>query len=77
MHTAGCVPQVYRKKNGMAGAIPFKSKQIVLEDEPDDKLDHASALLFGGLAEVRIGLSELSRHRVLLELQRQIGVVWE
>jgi hypothetical protein len=49
----------------------------VLESEPDDKLNHASALLFGGFAEVRVGLRELSGHRVLLELQRQISVVWE
>ena len=54
----------------MAGAIPFKSKQtVVLEDEPDDKLKRASALLFGGLAEVFIGLSDLARVGVLLELQ--------
>ena len=62
----------------MAGAIPFKFAQsVVLEDEPNDELNHASALFFGGFAEVRIGLRELSRHRVLLELQRQIGIVWE
>ena len=48
---------------------------VVLEDEPDNKLNHASALLFGGLAEVRIALSHLSRLGVLLELQRQVGVV--
>jgi len=52
-------------------------RTVVLESEPDDKLNHASALLFSGLAEVRIGLSELSRRRILLELQRQIGVVGE
>ena len=52
-------------------------KQVfVLEDEPDDELNHASALLFGGFAEVRIGLSDFSRC-VLLELQRQVVVVGE
>ena len=53
------------------------SKQTaVLEDEPDHKLDHPSTLLFGGLAEVRIGLREVPRS-ILLELERQVVVVGE
>ena len=51
-------------------------QSVVLEDEPDDKLNHASALLFGGLAELVIGLSDVSRS-VLLELKREIVVVGE
>ena len=61
----------------MAGAIPFKFEvSVVLEDEPDNKLNHASALLFGGFAELVIGLSDVSRS-ILLELKRQVVVVGE
>src|SRR5947209_2087829 len=78
MHTAGAVFTSLQEKNGMAGAIPFKFEvSVVLEDKPDNKLNHASALFFGGFAEVRIALSHLPRLGVLLELQRQIGVVGE
>jgi hypothetical protein len=62
--------------DGRSHPIQGLSRVFVLEDEPDDELNHASALLFGGFAEVRIGLSDFSRC-VLLELQRQVVVVGE
>ena len=48
----------------------------VLEDEPDNKLNHASALLFSRPAELLIGLREVAGS-ILLELKRQVVVVGE
>ena len=65
------------KRMGWPEPSHSSSKQIlVLEDEPDDKLNHTSALLFGGSAEVRVGLRKVARS-ILLELECQVVVVGE
>ena len=71
MHTARIVFHKFtgKKWDGRSHPIQVRSRLFVLEDEPDDKFKRASALLFGGLSEVGIGLSDLSRVGVLLELQ--------
>src|SRR5260370_28810633 len=56
-------PPVYRKRNGMAEAIPFQSEQFRdLEVELHSKLNDALTLLDSSLAEIRIRL----RKRVTL-----------
>src|SRR5579872_1027554 len=68
----GRLEQVYRKKNGMAGAIPFcRLTSIELEGVLHPHLDDAVSLLLGGDAEVRI----IRLQRGLVEAQVEVAAV--